>query len=695
MRPLTTGAGGGGGHLMETLRLPPSLVPAVQELWNAWEIHCLILISLSLQVFLLLFGGIRQRSSCWLPRAFLWVAYLSADSVAVFVLGHLAVRASEPGHPLMSFWAPFVLVHLGGQDTITAFSKQDNELYWRHLLNLVTQVAVAGYVVGKVSWPDAGLRAAVALVFLSGCFKYAERIGCLYMASPERIGRVSRHVLSRKLTGREETREAEAVIKTSDLPSLMSKGSSGRDGQFWDAISVLNDVISVDAPLNQTHNITTADDLPEMFSKFMSSESRCNAYEHVGAVLGICYRQLYTKGLLRERRFRFYRRWHSTLPFGIFTWVPIPVALALFMAAEKGDQLTDIWVSYLLLVGAVALDVSSAALFIFSHLANCNKPEWCKKQWSQKIEQYSVIKSAGMWFIKRWLFSCDITQQDQVSFKKFILDTLLVSGARKEWSIASTRGQLALRRWTNRPPREHSGDSTRTTLEALEETVRSGFDFPTSLLIWHIATDICYYSDQVKEHNSHKKMSRELSQYVMYLVFKCGVMLTTNSEIVHDNTREEIKDLSQDDLGEKDVVMRLFQGKEKQQQGSKDEIQTEQHEESEEKQDTDEIQIEREESPDIDSGSYNHMKKLQQSFQALKSSVLPRARAVAQELISIKDEADRWDLVAAVWAEMLYYTAARCGGGFHYEHLSTGGEFVTHVLVLMYLLGPFLPPAYQ
>ncbi|PUZ64089.1 hypothetical protein GQ55_3G116100 [Panicum hallii var. hallii] len=631
----------------------------------------------------------------------------------------------------MSFWAPFVLVHLGGQDTITAFSKQDNELYWRHLLNLVTQVAVAGYVVGKASWPDARLRAAVALVFLSGCFKYAERIGCLYMASPERIRWWSRNVLSRELTGRwygllpgvnlpgvkfsktrEETRrEAEAVRKTSDLlPSLMSKGSSRRDGQFWDAVSVKNDVISVDAPLNQTHNITiAADDLPDMFSKFMSSESRYNAYEHVGAVLGICYRRLYTKSFFREHRYTYsYRQFVLS---GIFTWVPTPVALALFMAAEKGYQLhassrADIWVSYLLLVGAVALDVSSAALFIFCYLTNCNKPECCKKEWSQKIGQYSVIKSAGMSrFIKRWLFSCcDRTQPDQVSIKKFILDTLLVSGTRKEWNIASTRGQLALRRWTNRPPREHSGDSTRTTLEALEETVRSGFDFPTSVLIWHIATDICYYSDQVKEHNSrreekmkdHKKMSRELSQYVMYLVFKCGVMLTTNSEIVYHNTRGEIEDLWQVDLGEKDVVMRLFQGKEKQQQGSKDEIQTEQHEESEEKQDTDEIQIEcDEESPDIDSGSYNHMTKLQQSFQALKSSVLPRARAVAQELISIKDEADRWELIAAVWAEMLYYTAARCGGGFHYEHLSTGGEFVTHVLVLMYLLGPFLPPAYQ
>ncbi|RLN01007.1 hypothetical protein C2845_PM06G06730 [Panicum miliaceum] len=351
-------------------------------MWNAWEIHCLFLISLFLQVFLFLFGGIRQRSSCWLPRTFLWLAYLSADSVAVFVLGHLAVRASEPGHPLMSFWAPFVLVHLGGQDTITAFSKQDNELYWRHPLNLVTQVAVAGYIVGKASWPDARLRAAVALVFLSGCIKYVERIYFLFSASPGELRGWSRFHLSEKLKGWQRQRQGlykkiegtreEAIENAEDTLRLMLKGGSGR---LADYVSLLIDIISVDAPLNNTHSITiAADDLPGMLEKFLSKESRHNAYE------------------------------------------------------------------------------------------------------------------------------------------------------------------------------------------------------------------------------------------------QCGVMLTTNSEVVHDSTIEDIVKkfprFPQNDLGKKDAVMKLFEGKVKQQEDSKDEIQIKQHKELEEKQDTDEIQMEGEETPNIDSGSYNHMKKL-------------------------------------------------------------------------------------
>ena len=115
---------------------------------------------------------------------------MSADSVAVFVLGHLAVRAREPGHELMSLWAPFVLVHLGGQDNITAFSMQDNELWLRNMLNLATQTVVSVYVVARAYWPAGLLRASMVLMFLSGLYKYSERIIVLWNADPRLLLRV-------------------------------------------------------------------------------------------------------------------------------------------------------------------------------------------------------------------------------------------------------------------------------------------------------------------------------------------------------------------------------------------------------------------------------------------------------------------------------------------------------------------------
>ena len=109
----------------------------IKELWNDWEIQSLILVSFGLQVFLFLVADVRRHCVSRIPSSLLWLAYMTADSVAVFALGHLA--ASAPRHQLLLFWAPFVLLHLGGQDTITAFSIEDNELWKRHLLTQVRE----------------------------------------------------------------------------------------------------------------------------------------------------------------------------------------------------------------------------------------------------------------------------------------------------------------------------------------------------------------------------------------------------------------------------------------------------------------------------------------------------------------------------------------------------------------------------
>ncbi|KAI4986602.1 hypothetical protein ZWY2020_019232 [Hordeum vulgare] len=47
----------------------------------------------------------------------LWLAYLMADSTAVYTLGHLSISGSLREQKLTVFWAPFLL-HLGSQDTI-------------------------------------------------------------------------------------------------------------------------------------------------------------------------------------------------------------------------------------------------------------------------------------------------------------------------------------------------------------------------------------------------------------------------------------------------------------------------------------------------------------------------------------------------------------------------------------------------
>uniref|UniRef100_A0A0D9X2L9 DUF4220 domain-containing protein n=1 Tax=Leersia perrieri TaxID=77586 RepID=A0A0D9X2L9_9ORYZ len=158
------------------------------ELYNVWEIQLLVLLSFILQVFLFFTGRLRQGSTNGLLRGSIWLAYLGADMVAIYALGYLSRHQDNDtmeAHPLVFFWPPFLLIHLGGQDTITAFSMEDNKLWLRHLLNLVLEVSLALYVF----WKSTSLHNNVQLLvpslflFLSGIIKYGERTMALMYGS--------------------------------------------------------------------------------------------------------------------------------------------------------------------------------------------------------------------------------------------------------------------------------------------------------------------------------------------------------------------------------------------------------------------------------------------------------------------------------------------------------------------------------
>ncbi|KAI4968837.1 hypothetical protein ZWY2020_046167 [Hordeum vulgare] len=152
------------------------------DFWNAWAVQILVLASLTLQVILLLLAGIRRRETSWrLFRFILWMAYQLADATAIYALGHLSFDgATRREHRLVAFWAPFLLLHLGGPDNITAYSLEDNRLWLRHLVTLGMQVAGAVYVLYKhyVGTQDMFVLA-VILMFIVGVLKYGERTAAL------------------------------------------------------------------------------------------------------------------------------------------------------------------------------------------------------------------------------------------------------------------------------------------------------------------------------------------------------------------------------------------------------------------------------------------------------------------------------------------------------------------------------------
>uniref|UniRef100_J3MVW2 DUF4220 domain-containing protein n=1 Tax=Oryza brachyantha TaxID=4533 RepID=J3MVW2_ORYBR len=169
------------------------------QLWKVWEIRMLLLLSILVQLFLFFTGGIRRRSSNHLLRFLIWMAYLAADMIAFYALGQISrlgndiheIDPSTGTESLAFFWAPFLLLHLGGQDTITAFSSEDNNLWLRHLVNLLVEVSLTIYVFWKAVGHSNQLLIPALFVFIAGIIKYGERIWALKYGSKSDLNSTS------------------------------------------------------------------------------------------------------------------------------------------------------------------------------------------------------------------------------------------------------------------------------------------------------------------------------------------------------------------------------------------------------------------------------------------------------------------------------------------------------------------------
>ena len=56
------------------------------QIWNEWAIQILVGLSFTLQIFLFLFARTSRRGPSAMLKILLWLAYLIADSTAVYVL---------------------------------------------------------------------------------------------------------------------------------------------------------------------------------------------------------------------------------------------------------------------------------------------------------------------------------------------------------------------------------------------------------------------------------------------------------------------------------------------------------------------------------------------------------------------------------------------------------------------------------
>ncbi|PUZ67143.1 hypothetical protein GQ55_3G409300 [Panicum hallii var. hallii] len=465
-----------------------SLVSHAQNLWNDWEIQCLVLVSFSLQVFLLFSAVFRKLYRSVVLSVLLWLAYLSADTVAVYLLGRLTLLVGDdPRHQIVLFWAPFLLLHLGGQETITAFSMEDCALWKRHLLNLATQVLLAIYVVCR-QWRggDKQLVAPTTLMFIAGMTSYAARIVALKRAQPTssmstwQSGNLINIIPHRDFRKHNYYHELASIISDKqerNFEKVMELATNG----FSLSLDFLMDIGKgyLTAP---NFFLGHSQYLEEIILRCRSSDTDDMSFKLAEIHLSLIYDHLYTKfgGNLMAVCCR------------LTTFALTSIALVLFVVStrlhHKGNtyyKTADITISYILLVGAVALEISSVLLWLLSSYSPWKflgtssvagrvlysiikylRPLESRVEWSGKMQQLNMVD----WFIQErqttagWLErmkrrvgiegrACTKPVEVSADLKNLVLHKMLqtlhaISSRRSELDLTKFHGQWA-QLWVN------------------------------------------------------------------------------------------------------------------------------------------------------------------------------------------------------------------------------------------------------
>ncbi|XP_031261546.1 uncharacterized protein LOC116119752 [Pistacia vera] len=169
--------------------------PRIRKLWKDWELRSLVFLSLASQMLLIFLGNHRKYIPKTWIKVVVWSAYLLADAVASMALGVLLNNIGEiygnGGVPdsngeIAAFWAPFFLLHLGGPDTITACSLEDNELYLRHAFQLLFQTLTT-VLTFLTAWNGSRISILAIPMIIVGFIKYGERTWTLWSASSNQL----------------------------------------------------------------------------------------------------------------------------------------------------------------------------------------------------------------------------------------------------------------------------------------------------------------------------------------------------------------------------------------------------------------------------------------------------------------------------------------------------------------------------
>ncbi|KAI7979876.1 hypothetical protein LOK49_Contig228G00004 [Camellia lanceoleosa] len=632
----------------------------VKMIWDKWNLRVAILVSLYFQILLVFIAPLRKRRRNKIIILLIWGAYLLADWVAVFAIGLISHNQAKScdnycvNKDLLAFWAPFLLLHLGGPDTITAFSLEDNGLWIRHLVGLVIQLVVVAYVFLQ-SFPNQFWIPTV-LVFFAGTIKYAERICAQYLACLDNF-HISMLPFNAALAEDIEFRginDEEGQTSLTDIDVL-------KKGYNFQIIKRL--IVYLRFSFHERQE--SYRDLTKRSSK--------DAFRVIEVELNFLYDVLYTKMAVVHCRTGYFLRF-------IFSFLMV-VSFALFASSHHKHQFHhfDIVVTYTLLIGAVGLDLVSLLMLIFSHwtVVLLNNPK--SKNIVYKIqERFFSYGKTSQWFnfVPQHSLISYCINNHQRRFKWFDKAVVLFRLNNFLYEIQYIRTErlektdlkhlIFMKLKDKADPRLESQDTELSAEDLdggencfipfwIEYSTSKEVEYDRKLLMWHIATEICYVRD---EPNTNREFCKILSEYMLYLL----VMQPTMTSTVPGIGQIRIRDMCTQMFHEVKKILDSHTNNSN--------------------------PLPRRRKPKTEpSLSKDLLRKILDSVLSKEiergESLLYDACMLAEDLMNGFESKNRWEIMSNVWLDLLLYVATRCGANAHAEQVSKGGELVTSLWLLV------------
>uniref|UniRef100_A0ACD5UIU5 Uncharacterized protein n=1 Tax=Avena sativa TaxID=4498 RepID=A0ACD5UIU5_AVESA len=745
-------------------------VSSAVQWWEEWQLRVLVLASLVVQYILFITAALRKLPSrSGIRPAFTWLAYLGSDAIAIYGLATLFNRHKEPDgvrdNILEVVWAPILLMHLGGQDAITAYNIEDNELWTRHILTAVSQVTVAVYVFWK-SWPggDQRLLQAAIVLFVPGVLKCFEKPLALHGASINSL--VSSSGSIRRTTNKKvkidpledfvrmakhcfaaESNESVNAETETEIGTQTETEAEAKAEKPAEAVHLEPDRLFVDLA-------SPPSDARVKMMKYFSELDDFKAYCSLRERLHNTFDLLYTKQnmfsyfsdpekFLTQKLISFrghcgvwVRTARSYLPFA---------AIALFHHSHReAYNHYDVKVTYTIICCTAGLEFAATGFLDKANLMIAEQYQLvikiCTAKVNLDIKPYIAEEKQPSSKERAKNISQPRSNPDFLNDMVSQCNVLALFVRDQKYSkTMSIVGKIQCREFLHQHWRMKSCYSSRSITALVLEYVKGGWkdhiqDVPTykmfnenrghcalkeggcyedlgwildgafdeSVILWHLATDLCYYYTGPACHGSkctnvfdahvcrcpawcegsdyHERavLCREMSNYMMHL-------LLVNPEMLMAGSRRNLFTVAYDEL--KDIMNKDKNQRLEERELAHSVISMVNGRASADSEGSDEGNVNGTASADPEgSDEGNEDGTASADPKGSHNGFIRDAWDIAKVLMGLPEE-KMWAVIEGVWVEMLCFSASRCRGYLHAKGLGAGIEYLSYVWLLQYYMG--------